>query len=176
MQIPCSYPQVDTRLCVCVHALLACTHCLLLHRLITGPVYFDASFTNEEIPLGYFFQTKTRKLSHTKLRPSAAVTLWYISWLCYKVTCHLAHWDPRVDIYSPCWKHAANWYALVFAYVTLKLWNELPVNFTMTTSLVSFRSSLKTHIFKLAYAWLKLKFSQYPSIHTNYIISHCATL
>ena len=23
---------------------------------------------------------------------------------------------------------------------------------------------------------LKLKFSQYPSIHTNYIISHCTTL
>ena len=24
--------------------------------------------------------------------------------------------------------------------------------------------------------WLKLNFSQYPSIHTNYIISHCTTL
>ena len=26
------------------------------------------------------------------------------------------------------------------------------------------------------YIFLKLKFSQYPSIHTNYIISHCTTL
>ncbi len=40
-----------------------------------------------------------------------------------------------------------------FAYAVPKLWNELPVNIR-TTSLVSFRSSLNTHLFKLAYAWL----------------------
>ena len=34
-----------------------------------------------------------------------------------------------------------------FAYVAPKLWNELPVNIRTTTSLVSFRSSLKTHLF-----------------------------
>ena len=28
--------------------------------------------------------------------------------LCCKVTCLLAHWDPRLEIYSPCRKHAAN--------------------------------------------------------------------
>ena len=39
-----------------------------------------------------------------------------------------------------------------FAYAAPKLWNELPVNIRTTTSLVSFRSSLKTHLFKLAYA------------------------
>ena len=33
-----------------------------------------------------------------------------------------------------------------------KLWNDLPVNIRTTTSIVSFRSSLKTHLFKLAYA------------------------
>ena len=31
------------------------------------------------------------------------------------------------------------------------LYNELHVNFRTTTSIVSFRSSLKTHLFKLAY-------------------------
>ena len=35
-----------------------------------------------------------------------------------------------------------------------KLWNKLPVNIRTTTSIVSFRSALKTHLFKLAYAWL----------------------
>ena len=39
-----------------------------------------------------------------------------------------------------------------FAYAAPKLWNELHVNIRTTTSLVSFRSSLKTHLFKLAYA------------------------
>ena len=39
-----------------------------------------------------------------------------------------------------------------FAYAAPKLWNELPVNIRTTTSLVSFRSSLKTHLFKRAYA------------------------
>ena len=39
-----------------------------------------------------------------------------------------------------------------FAYAVPKLWNELPVNIRTTTSLVSFRSSLNTHLFKLAYA------------------------
>ena len=29
---------------------------------------------------------------------------------------------------------------------------------------------------QLSDPYLKLKFSQYPSIHTNYIISHCTTL
>ena len=33
-----------------------------------------------------------------------------------------------------------------------KLWNKLPVNIRTTTSIVSFRSALKTHLFKLAYA------------------------
>ena len=42
-----------------------------------------------------------------------------------------------------------------FAYHAVpKLWNEQPVNIRITTSLVSFISSLKTHIFKLAYVGL----------------------
>ena len=41
-----------------------------------------------------------------------------------------------------------------FACAAPKLWDELPVNIRTTTSLVSYRSSLKTHLFKLAYAWL----------------------
>ena len=40
-----------------------------------------------------------------------------------------------------------------FAVAAPKLWNDLPVNIRTTTSIVSFRSSLKTHLFKLAYAW-----------------------
>ena len=40
-----------------------------------------------------------------------------------------------------------------FAVAAPKLWNDLPVNITTTISIVSFRSSLKTHLFKLAYAW-----------------------
>ena len=39
-----------------------------------------------------------------------------------------------------------------FAVAAPKLCNELPVNIRTTTSIVSFRSSLKTHLFKLAYA------------------------
>ena len=39
-----------------------------------------------------------------------------------------------------------------FAVAAPKLWNDLPVNIRTTTSIVSFRSSLKTHLFKLAYA------------------------
>ena len=39
-----------------------------------------------------------------------------------------------------------------FAAAAPKLWNDLPVNIRTTTSIVSFRSSLKTHLFKLAYA------------------------
>ena len=39
-----------------------------------------------------------------------------------------------------------------FAVAPPKLWNDLPVNIRTTTSIVSFRSSLKTHVFKLAYA------------------------
>ena len=39
-----------------------------------------------------------------------------------------------------------------FAVAAAKLWNDLPVNIRTTTSIVSFRSSLKTHLFKLAYA------------------------
>ena len=39
-----------------------------------------------------------------------------------------------------------------FAYAAPKLWNEPSVNIRTTTSLVSFRASLKTHLFKLAYA------------------------
>ena len=38
-----------------------------------------------------------------------------------------------------------------FAYAAPKLWNELPMNIRTTTSLVSFRSSLKTNLFELAY-------------------------
>ena len=40
----------------------------------------------------------------------------------------------------------------IFTYASPKLWNELPVNIRTTTSLVALRSSLKTHLFKLAYA------------------------
>ena len=40
-----------------------------------------------------------------------------------------------------------------FAVAAPKLWNDLPVNIRTTTSIVSFRSSLETHLFKLAYAW-----------------------
>ena len=39
-----------------------------------------------------------------------------------------------------------------FAVAAPKLWNDLPVNIRTTTSIVSFRSSLKTRLFKLAYA------------------------
>ena len=52
-----------------------------------------------------------------------------------------------------------------------KLWNDLPVNIRTTTSIVSFRSSLQTHLFKLAYA----RFVQYHHF-TNccfYLIYTC---
>ena len=39
-----------------------------------------------------------------------------------------------------------------FAVAAPKLWNDLPMNIRTTTSIVSFRSSLKTHLFKLALA------------------------
>ena len=44
-------------------------------------------------------------------------------------------------------------------------------------SLVVRACGLNCYIKKISlYSFLKLSFSQYQSIHTNYIISHCTTL
>ena len=45
------------------------------------------------------------------------------------------------------------------------IWNNLHAKVKNVSSVEMFKTS-----------YLKLNFSQYPSIHTNYIISHCTTL
>ena len=76
--------------------------------------------------------------------PSRHYTVWdRTTWkLCCKVTCLLAHWDPRLEIYSAFRKLGCH----SFAHAVPQVVERTPVSIRMTTSLAPFSSSKKTFL------------------------------